>query len=168
MRLKSNLAQLCLLATQQKWGRFDLGPIWLGPIWLGADLTCFQVHGLLHLGISFVQGLMDYFEDTYIGRPGRRQRWDPRFSHDMWNVNQRTLQELPRTDNIEGWHRGFQSLIGSRHPNIWTFLGKLKRQQSAEVCLVPLLESCFLNLSVHTLGQVEKATLYLYLRAYSQ
>ena len=76
------------------------------------------------------QGLMDYFEDTYIGRPGRRQRWDPRFSHDMWNVNQRTLQELPRTDNIEGWHRGFQSLIGSRHPNIWTFLGKLKRQQS--------------------------------------
>jgi hypothetical protein len=32
--------------------------------------------------------------------------------------------------NIEGWHRGFQSLIGSCHPNIWTFLGKLKRQQS--------------------------------------
>ena len=77
------------------------------------------------------QGLLDYFEDTYIGRPGRRQRRDPRFSHDMWNVYQRTLQELPRTNNnIEGWHRGFQSLIGSCHPNIWTFLGKLKRQES--------------------------------------
>ena len=72
-----------------------------------------------------------YFEDTYIGRPGRRQRRDPRFSHDMWNVYQRTLQELPRTNNnIEGWHRGFQSLIGSCHPNIWIFHGKLKRQQS--------------------------------------
>jgi hypothetical protein len=33
------------------------------------------------------QGLLDYFEDTYIGRPGRCQRRDPRFSHDMWNVN---------------------------------------------------------------------------------
>ena len=53
-----------------------------------------------------------YFEDTYIGRPGRRQRRDTRFSHDMWNVYQRTLQELPRTNNnIDGWHRGFQSLI---------------------------------------------------------
>lgn len=29
------------------------------------------------------QGLLDYFEDTYIGRPGRRQRRDPRFSHDI-------------------------------------------------------------------------------------
>jgi hypothetical protein len=71
------------------------------------------------------------FEDTYIDRPGRHQRRDPRFSHDMWNVYQRTLQELPRTNNnIEEWHRGFQSLIGSCHPNTWTFLGKLIRQQS--------------------------------------
>jgi hypothetical protein len=83
---------------------------------------------LLHLGISFVEEShhqqvsvsVEYDEVT-----------DPRFSHDMWNVYQRTLQELPRTNNnIEGWHRGFQSLIGSCHPNIWTFLGKLKRQQS--------------------------------------
>ena len=26
-------------SKQQKWGRFDLGPIWLEPIWFGADLT---------------------------------------------------------------------------------------------------------------------------------
>jgi hypothetical protein len=36
------------------------------------------------------------------------------------------------------------------------------------ICLVPLLESCFLNLSVHTLGQVEKATLYFCLWERSQ
>jgi hypothetical protein len=54
------------------------------------------------------QGMLDYFEDTLIGRPGRRHRRDPRFSHDMWNVYHCTLQELPRTNNnIEGWHRGF-------------------------------------------------------------
>jgi hypothetical protein len=46
-----------------------------------------EVHGLLHLSISFVE-------------------------------------------ESEGWRHGFQSLIGSCHPNIWTFLGKLKRQQS--------------------------------------
>jgi hypothetical protein len=77
------------------------------------------------------QGMLDYFEDTFICRPGRRHRRDPRFSHDMWNVYHCTLQGLPRTNNnIEGWHRGFLFLIGSCHPNIWTFLGKLKRQQS--------------------------------------
>ena len=77
------------------------------------------------------QELLDYFEDTYIGRPGRRQRRDPGFTHGMWNMNERTLDELPCiNNNIQGWHRGFQSLIGSCHPNIWTFLGKLKRQQS--------------------------------------
>ena len=30
---------LTINSKQQKWGRFDLGPIWLGPIWLGADLV---------------------------------------------------------------------------------------------------------------------------------
>lgn len=77
------------------------------------------------------QDILDYFEDNYIGRPGRRQRRDPKFSHEMWNMHHRTVEELPRTNNnIEGWHRGFQSSIGGCHPNIWTFLGKLKRQQA--------------------------------------
>jgi hypothetical protein len=26
-------------SKQQKWVRFDLGPIWLRPIWLGADFA---------------------------------------------------------------------------------------------------------------------------------
>jgi hypothetical protein len=44
------------------------------------------------------------------------------------SVHYKSYLEL--TNNIEGWHRGFQSLIGSCHPNIWIFHGKLKRQQS--------------------------------------
>ena len=58
------------------------------------------------------QGMLDYFEDTFICRPGRRHRRDPRFSHDMWNVFHCTLQELPRTNNnIEGWHVVFYSSL---------------------------------------------------------
>lgn len=32
------------------------------------------------------QAVVDYFEDTWIGRPQRRQhRCVPQFSHEMWN-----------------------------------------------------------------------------------
>ena len=60
------------------------------------------------------QPILDYFEDTIIGRPGRRNRRGPVFSLHIWNMYDRTVQELPRTNNnIEGWHRGFQSAIGA-------------------------------------------------------
>lgn len=79
------------------------------------------------------QPILDYFEDTFIGRPGRRNRRGPVFSLGIWNMFDRTVQELPRTNNnIEGWHRGFQSSVGGCHPNIWKFLEALKKHQALQ------------------------------------
>jgi len=77
-------------------------------------------------------GLIDYFEDTYIGRFRRNApRAQPMFSVFMWNMFNRTHQEIPRTNNhIEGWHRGFQGICMAYHPRFWKFLDCLKKEQS--------------------------------------
>lgn len=77
------------------------------------------------------QPIIDYFEDTWIGRPNRRHRRPPRFPLSMWNCYQGTLQGQPKTNNsVEGWHRGFQELLSANHPSIWKFIDAIKRQQS--------------------------------------
>jgi len=50
--------------------------------------------------------VIDYFEDTFIGRPNRNnQRRRPLFSVDMWNVYSAVEDGLPKTNNaLEGWH----------------------------------------------------------------
>jgi len=82
-------------------------------------------------------GLMevdDYFEDTYIGRSGRRgQRRSPYFSKSMWNVKKRTLEGIPRTNNrLEGWHRGIQSMVDSVHPSLFRLLKGLQREENVQ------------------------------------
>lgn len=78
------------------------------------------------------QEVVDYFEDTWIGRPTRRHlRRPPKFSHEMWNVYQLVLDGLPRTNNsVEGWHRGFEEQVAACHPNIWKFIDSIKKEQS--------------------------------------
>ncbi|XP_031350480.1 uncharacterized protein LOC116176146 [Photinus pyralis] len=78
------------------------------------------------------QPVIDYFEDTWIGRPDRRlRRRAPRFAHVMWNCYNSVLENLPKTNNaLEGWHRGFQEMVGGNHPNIWKFVNALKKEQS--------------------------------------
>lgn len=74
--------------------------------------------------------IVRYFESTYIGERRRQGRRFPTFHIDKWNVYERTVEDLPRTNNaIEGWHRGFQSNVGAFHPNIWKFLDVLRREQ---------------------------------------
>ena len=49
----------------------------------------------------------------------------------MWNMRDRTLQNLPRTNNnVEGWHRRLQVDVGAHHPNFWHFLDIIKREES--------------------------------------
>ena len=76
--------------------------------------------------------LLDYFEDTYIGRLRRNgQRGDPTFAQVIWNMHTRARNELPRTNNnVEGWHRGIQFHINACHPNIWKFLDVIKREEN--------------------------------------
>lgn len=78
------------------------------------------------------QPVLDYFEDTWIGRPNRRQqRRPPRFAYDLWNCYNAALNGLPKTNNsCEGWHRAFSELIGASHPTVWKFISSLKDEQA--------------------------------------
>ena len=78
--------------------------------------------------------LQDYFEDTFLGRPCRGgRRREPVFPMHLWNMYNRTKEELPRTNNsLEGWHRGFLYSVGCCHPNIWKFLKCLQKEQALQ------------------------------------
>jgi hypothetical protein len=81
--------------------------------------------------------VVDYFEDTWIGRPTANGRRAPRFSLDLWNVFDAVVDGLPKTNNAcEGWHRGFMELVGGHHPTIWKFFKALKLEQSKNEMVV--------------------------------
>lgn len=65
---------------------------------------------------DLLKPLIEYFEDNWIGRlVGRRQmtRRTPTFPLELWNCYDLAKKGLPRTNNnIEGWHRGFSTLLG--------------------------------------------------------
>ncbi|CAI6375723.1 unnamed protein product [Macrosiphum euphorbiae] len=84
---------------------------------------------------NILQPLIDYIEDTWIGRPmGRRKgRRSPKYSISLWNCYESASTLLPRANNaVEGWHRGFSSLLGAYHPTLFTFIDVLKDQQHLE------------------------------------
>ena len=63
--------------------------------------------------------IIDYFEDTYIGRFRRNApRGAPLFAPELWSIFHRTFIEIARTNNsIEGWHRSFQPIVKASHPS---------------------------------------------------
>jgi len=64
--------------------------------------------------------LANYWEDTYIGRQRRGRRANPRFSIELWNVRERLVDNLPRTNNsVEAWHRSFQQTVDCQHPSVY-------------------------------------------------
>ncbi|KAK4880784.1 hypothetical protein RN001_008930 [Aquatica leii] len=64
--------------------------------------------------------VVDYFEDTWIGRPDRRnRRRTATFPHIIWNCFNSAMTGLPKTNNVvEGWHRSFECHISASHPSI--------------------------------------------------
>ena len=55
--------------------------------------------------------LLQYFEDTYIGRYRRNApRRPPLFAINLWNMFNRT------DSSLEGWHRSFQGHVSACHP----------------------------------------------------
>ena len=41
------------------------------------------------------------------------------------------LAGIPRSNNlVEGWHNGFQKLVGYSNPTLWTFLTALKKEEN--------------------------------------
>lgn len=78
-----------------------------------------------------LQEVIDYFEDTWIGRlQNNLTRRHPLFPIKIWNCHSASKQGLPKTNNsVEGWHRGFSTLLGVSHPTLWKFIDDLKREQ---------------------------------------
>ena len=72
--------------------------------------------------------LLQYFENTYIGRYRRiAPRCPPLFAINLWNMFNRT--EFSRTkNNVEGWHRSFQGHVSACHPVFWKFLSLLQKE----------------------------------------
>ena len=79
-----------------------------------------------------LRDFVNYFEDTWIGRPGRRRgRAAPIFPIQLWNVHERVIDNVARTnDHGEGWDRGFSSLLAASHPSIWRFVEGLKKEEN--------------------------------------
>ena len=75
--------------------------------------------------------VLNYFEDIYIGRFRRNApRRPPFFPMVLWNMLNRTAEELPRTNNnIEAWHNSFQANVSSTHPTFRKFLDLLLREE---------------------------------------
>lgn len=72
-----------------------------------------------------------YFKATYVGM-------DARYSHSIWNMYERTIKELPRTNNsVESWHNTLRYTIPQGNQCIYLFLESLKKQHQLgnfEVC----------------------------------
>jgi hypothetical protein len=78
--------------------------------------------------------LLDYFEDTWIGRPTgtrNRRRRSPMYKIDLWNCYDAVKDGLAKTNNsCEGWHNAFNNHLCVNHPTIWKFIDVLKKEQS--------------------------------------
>lgn len=104
--------------------------------------------------------LLDYFEKTWIGEPKRRGKSDlkekkiktkfivgagrkkPIFDHSLWNVYDRVIADLPRSNNsVEGWHKAFATRVTVAHPTIKKLTEKIIREQSRfEVDIAQILQ----------------------------
>ena len=72
-----------------------------------------------------------YFETTWLGAVQRGRRRHPCFDISLWNVREKTLLGIPRTNNsVEGWHRAFQQRMSVVHPNLSHLMTKLKKEQN--------------------------------------
>jgi hypothetical protein len=75
-----------------------------------------------------------YFEKYYIGelrgRGLQKRQKEPSFPISIWNVYDRMLMDMPRTNNgCEGFHNAIKSSITNVHPNLWTLIGALKKEE---------------------------------------
>lgn len=90
---------------------------------------------------SDLQPVMDYFEDTFIGRPTAGGRRDAQFPVELWNHHDTVLQcDSKTTNSVEAWHRGFQAHVQCSHPSLWRFLEVLQREDCMQLHRLTQLE----------------------------
>ncbi|CAF1029457.1 unnamed protein product [Didymodactylos carnosus] len=97
---------------------------------------CDVLHAYSRLALDLdndYQDILNYFEDTYIGRlrPNNTRR-QPTFSIEFWNMHTRTTQLSMRTNNsVEAWHRRIGCVFQCAQPTLWSFLQKLIHEEHA-------------------------------------
>ena len=97
-----------------------------------------QAFEILHNSLpQILNPLLNYFEDTYIGRLRANGRASALFDINFWNMHQRTTDLLMRTNNAaESWHRRLSSIIQCQHPTLWTFIHSLKNEETFIPCQI--------------------------------
>ncbi|KAM7291575.1 uncharacterized protein ISCGN_028148 [Ixodes scapularis] len=90
---------------------------------------------------SALQPVMDYFEDTFIGRPTAGGRRDAQFPVELCNHHDTVLQcDSKTTNSVEAWHRGFQAPVQCSHPSLWRFLEVLQKEDCMQLHRLTQLE----------------------------
>ena len=75
---------------------------------------------------------LQYFEATWLGVVQRGRRRRPKFEAELWSVHERTLNDLPRTNNaLEGWHNGFKKRMVITHPTENKLINKIRSEQAS-------------------------------------
>lgn len=74
----------------------------------------------------------------YIGA-GRKK---PLFDHKLWNIYDRVITNLPRSNNaVEGWHNAFSNRVAISHPTIIKLTEKIRLEQSKfEIDIAQILQ----------------------------
>lgn len=79
-----------------------------------------------------LEPLLQWFEDTYVGRPNRHGNGRRRafFGPEVWSVYNRVLTNADRTNNhAEAAHRRLQTELSMNNPTIWNLITGLKTIQ---------------------------------------
>jgi len=113
--------------------------------------------GMQYLRDNTPEGLEDlivYYDSTYVSGTYRRIQppandpdgplppvvlchWPPTFPPHVWNVFQITVDGGDCTNNLcKGWNNSFCTLIGHKHPSIWTLIAGLQQDQAMVVTYV--------------------------------
>lgn len=90
-----------------------------------------------------IKPVYHYFDRTYVrGVParGRRRAVLPRYAPTTWNQYDAVLANSHKTNNVsEGWHNRFRVMMGKHHPDLYSALAELKKEQgNTESCLAEL------------------------------
>ncbi|CAF1105460.1 unnamed protein product, partial [Brachionus calyciflorus] len=102
---------------------------------------------------SNVVKLFEYLEETWIGRDVEKKtgrgRWTkieivhvkPMFEIELWNINSRINDCLPRTNNfVEAWHNAFSGML-CKHPSVYPLVDKFRYEQKKSEDLVVQLST---------------------------
>lgn len=88
--------------------------------------------------------VLEYFERTYVGIParGRRAAISAMYPINLWNQREAALTGQHKTNNVsEGWHNRFRLMVGKNHPDMYSLLREIQKEQAdteiavTEMCL---------------------------------